>query len=107
MAQNTSVTLYDTYWTIRGLEEFQAMFGRQPLDWASSIIGTDSELAQEFTLEMQNELGRVVRHFGEGRLNPSTIACILAEIEKTLASRHGVTLEESPVTRRGPGTRNI
>lgn len=79
---------YDTYWTIRGWEEFEVMFGRKPLACftdAGDVTAECRELAAD-------EFAKIVSRFGEGRLNPSTIACMIAEVEKKLALRHGITL---------------
>lgn len=97
--RSTCVSFYDTYWTIRGWEEFEVMFGRKPLDWIGSLGSKVPDLAQEFEAEIEKEFRKTVIHFGEGRLNPSTVACVLAEIEQTVASRHGVTLPVSPTIR--------
>ena len=75
------------------------MFGRKPFDWLAGLETGAPDLMDEFTALMDAEFTRTVIHFGEGRLNPSTIACILAEIERTLATRHGVTLPDSPAAR--------
>lgn len=90
----TCVPFYDTYWTFRGMQEFETLFGRRPL----SGLGTDeghNSLGDEFSELLAAELRRVVIHFGEGRLNPSTIACVMAEVEQTVAHRRGITLLDS------------
>ncbi|MDT7786730.1 MAG: hypothetical protein QOF58_5149 [Pseudonocardiales bacterium] len=77
----------DTYWTIRGWEEFEVMFGRKPL----ACFTDAGDLTTECRELAADEFAKTVDRFGEG-LNPSTIACMIAEIEKKLADRHGITL---------------
>jgi HNH endonuclease len=74
------VPLYDTYWSIRGTFEFEQMFGRLPfagIDLSESQL----ELAENWFRE---EMRNTAIHFGEGRMNPSTIACVLAKVEERL-----------------------
>jgi HNH endonuclease len=91
----TCVPRYDMYWVSRGWDEFEVMFGRAPFGWAT---GAGLQLLQEWTAMLRAELRRAVGQFGEGHLNPSTIACMMAEIEQQLADQHGVVIIES-----GPG----
>lgn len=101
----TGVPLYGTYWTIRGWEEFQIMFGRMPLDWIAGLGADASALRDEFYDELGREFEKTTVHFGEGRLNPSTIACVIAEVERILAARYGVVLP--PATRIRDGLMGI
>lgn len=73
---------YDTYWTIRGLKEFELVFGRKafgqiegkkiPSDMLVSVVGD----------LLRDHMKRTSIHFGEGRLNPATIAWLIAQIER-------------------------
>lgn len=91
----TCVPFYDTYWTNRGLEEFKTMFGRLPFDWATkSGIDTES-IVSDYAATLDEEIKRSIIHFGEGRLNPSSIASITAEVEQRIADKHNVILEAS------------
>ncbi|WP_337661837.1 hypothetical protein [Actinoalloteichus sp. AHMU CJ021] len=86
------MSFYDTYWTYRGYEEFETMFGRKPFSWAAGADTLDEdELHDQFHILFQREYDRVVNHFGQGRLNPATIACLIAEVERGIANEHGVT----------------
>jgi len=81
--RTTCVPLYDLYWTTRGIHEFEKMFGRKP--FASPDFST---VAKEKVLKLlSEEMRKTAIHFGEGRLNPSTIASIFALIEERL-TRH-------------------
>jgi ribosomal protein L37E len=79
----TCVPLYDTFWTMRGMQEFEEMFGRKPF----ATPKFDS-IAEEQAVELlRKEMRRVTHHFGEGRLNPSTIASIFALIEERITGQ--------------------
>lgn len=77
----TCMSFYDLYWTARGAEEFEEMFGRPPFSGPDFSTGLVSQ-AQEL---LGTEISRAVIHWGEGRLNPSTIASIFALVEERLA----------------------
>jgi len=81
--KSTSTSFYDTYWVMRGLQEFEKIFKR------SAFEGLDcANITQEKVLSLlKKEMGKTIVHFGEGRLNPSTIAAILRGIEKALTKR--------------------
>lgn len=76
--RNNGTPFYDTYWTIRGTQEFENMFKRKP--FAGISVPENEELREMLRQEMQ----KAIVHFGEGRVNPSTIACIMAELEARL-----------------------
>lgn len=99
----TCVPLYDTYWTTRGWEEFEMMFGRKPLQCFREAGVPSRELADEYAALLENEFTRAVIHFGEGRLNPSSIACVIAEAEKKLALRYEIKLPDPPTARARQG----
>ena len=76
----TGVSFYDTYWTQRGMEEFEKMFKRKPF---SSLDA--GKVGPDMVLELLwSEMCKTIIHYGEGRLNPSAIACVLAEVEEKL-----------------------
>ena len=81
--RSTCVPFYDLYWTTRGIHEFEKMFGRKPL--TSSDFNSVSE--KEALDLLREEMQKVTIHFGEGRLNPSTIASIFALLEEKLTGR--------------------
>ncbi|WP_186763171.1 HNH endonuclease [Lentzea tibetensis] len=91
----TCLPFNDMYWTNRGQEEFETMFGRTPLDWADALDLDAGALQAEFNTLLRTEFSRAVIHFGEGRMNPSTIACVLAEVELQLAAQHDVAITNS------------
>jgi HNH endonuclease len=76
----TCVPFYDLYWTTRGVEEFEKMFGRKPF----TSIEFDP-VSENNALELlREEIKKATIHFGEGRMNPSTIASIFALIEERI-----------------------
>jgi len=87
----TRTESYDTYWTIRGWEEFEVIFGRKPL----ACFTEAGDLAAECRDLAAHEFAKTIGDVGENRLNPSTIACMIAEVEKKLAQRHGITLPDA------------
>jgi hypothetical protein len=88
----TCVSFYDLYWTARGAEEFEEMFGRPPFTGPAF----PKEVETEALRLLRTEIGRAVVHWGEGRLNPSTIASIFALVEEKLTG-----LQIAPPTSSG------
>jgi hypothetical protein len=76
--RTTCVPFYDLYWTTRGIEEFEKIFGRKPF----TSPDFDAILEEEALEILREEMRKATVHFGEGRMNPSTIASILALIEE-------------------------
>ena len=78
-----AVPFYGTFWTLRGMQEFEIMFGRKPFS------ELDTELVSEDSIK--EAVGSAIRsstiHFGEGRMNPSTIACVLHQVEEAIINR--------------------
>jgi hypothetical protein len=79
----TCSSLYDIYWTQRGFEEFEKMFGRKPFSELDESQASTNEAVEL----LRDELRNTTIHYGEGRLNPSTIACVIAEIEEKLGQK--------------------
>lgn len=89
----TCVPFYDTYWIVRGVFEFEQMFGRLPFENLQTTEKSKSKVEKLF----REELSNVTIHFGEGRINPSTIACVFARVEEKLIGR----LPDSPKVQWG------
>lgn len=79
----TCVPFYDSYWTIRGSFEFEQMFGRLPF----TEIKLNELQKQLIKKILEEEIENATIHFGEGRMNPSTIACIFARVEERLTGK--------------------
>lgn len=73
--------LYETYWTMRAIEEFQKLFNRKPgsilIDYAEQN-GLHAEDASSRYEKASAELHRqAVLHWGQGHVNPATAACVM------------------------------
>lgn len=81
--RTTCTPLYDFYLMIRGIQEFEKMFGRKP------FINTDLIQINRGLLDqlVGEEMDKAIIHFGVGRLNPSTIASVLALIEERMTGK--------------------
>lgn len=81
--RTSCVPFYDMYWTTRGVEEFQQMFGRRPFEGPGF-----AEVTEERGLALlREEIRKATIHFGEGRMNPSTIASIFGLIEERITGQ--------------------
>jgi hypothetical protein len=81
--RTTCVPFYDLYWTTRGVQEFEKMFGRKPF----TTLAVDPVSEEDALGLLREEIKKAIVHFGEGRMNPSTIASIFALIEERI-TRH-------------------
>jgi len=68
-------TFYNTMWTIAGMAEFEKLFGYPP------FANTTGITPEEMTKEISSAIENTIIHFGEGKLNVATIACVLKEVE--------------------------
>ena len=72
------VSLYNTYWTIRGVKEYEEVYKENPIQTMRRLnVKTDA-----FDKFLKQQMNFVTIHFGEGRLNPSTIAGIFRSFIK-------------------------
>jgi len=74
------------YWTMRALAMFEQMFGRAPGGYGSGI--RDIETAATFNDRLLEIVSDAAIHWGDGYPNPATLACLIAEAEKSLADGH-------------------
>jgi len=80
-----ATSTYETYWTERGLREYELIFKRKPFSGVR-----DSKLFEKsIRTAMRRHLRSAIVHFGEGRLNPSTIAWVISSVEKDLFDAAG------------------
>jgi hypothetical protein len=75
-AQRTA--LYDSYWTIRGMKEYFDIY-KERIEESMARLNIQPKDFQEFLKEQTKS---ITIHFGEGRLNPSTIAGIMRSFIK-------------------------
>jgi hypothetical protein len=76
--RSNSGSTYDSFWTQKGFEEYERMFERK----AFSEIEESDEALIKLKALLKKEMNNTVAHFGEGGLNPSTIACLIHKIEE-------------------------
>ncbi|GAB3246270.1 HNH endonuclease [Chitinimonas naiadis] len=75
-----AVPYYDTYWFKRAEAEFTLIYGRKPM----SDVGENAINREILYTAIQQKLSETSIHFGEGRLNPSTLAWLLFQAEQAL-----------------------
>ncbi|MBC3926636.1 HNH endonuclease [Undibacterium sp. CY21W] len=71
---------YGTYWQVRGLREFELIYKRKPFERLIVSDDFDSRLkatAARFT-------GTTSTHWGQGKMNPATVAWLIRQVEKEL-----------------------
>ncbi|MDK3157118.1 HNH endonuclease signature motif containing protein [Kamptonema cortianum] len=66
----------------RAIVEFEHMFGRRPFE------GMGEDAISKARDEVIKIFDSTIVHWGEGRRNPSTLACIFAKIEESLTGLH-------------------
>ena len=71
-------SFYDTYWTIRGIKEYDNIYSEKMEDAVNRLQITP----EKFKAFLDKQANFVTIHFGEGRLNPSTIASMIRSFIK-------------------------
>ena len=92
--KSTCVPQYGTFLVSRGIQEFHRMFGKYPF----SSLSVDEIKSSAFTQILDEEIKQTVIHWGQGRRNPSTLACIYARTEERFTNR---TLSPVPLSSDG------
>jgi HNH endonuclease len=69
-----AVPFYDTEWIVSGLEEYQRLFGKNPL------TDLDAFDVSKLKRTIKKFRQQAIIHFGEGRPNPSTLAWVIAKV---------------------------
>ena len=73
---------YDSSLYYRAVIEFEHMFGRRPFE------GLTEDQLRSAREEVKRIIGSTIVHWGEGRRNPVTLACIFARTEEVLTGVH-------------------
>jgi hypothetical protein len=77
--------LYDTYWTARAIEEFEKLFNRKPgsilIDYAVQNGLREKDASRRWDTALDESLRQAIRHWGQGRMNPATSACVIHTAE--------------------------
>ena len=72
--------LYETFLVSRGIQEFIRMFGRYPF----VELEADELNSPKFSATLKKEIDKTIIHWGQGRRNAATLACIYARTEETI-----------------------
>ena len=67
---------YDSSLYFRAIIEFEHMFGRKP------FVGMTDQDIQQADVFIKDAIRSTIIHWGEGRRNPATLACIFATVEE-------------------------
>jgi HNH endonuclease len=73
-----AVPFYGTYWQERGFKEYELIFGEKPF---LGLTHSD-ELMQSATKILKELFPKTSRHWGQGKLNPSTVAWVLRQVDQ-------------------------
>lgn len=95
--RKTCVPFYDTFWTWRALKEYEQMFGGPPLsrfDESAFSANREGLIRKRFEELLRQMLTQAIIHYGEGRLNPSTLACVVHMAEEQLAKEFADTIHQ-------------
>lgn len=70
---------YGMYWYERGLREYEFIFGKKPL----AEVKEDSEvILPRLNQAIAKYIQETSTHWGQGKINPSTIAWLLYQVER-------------------------
>lgn len=72
-----AVSYYGTYWYERGLREYEFIFKRRPLEGCEE----DESLLPKLRAAVAQYITNTSTHWGQGKLNPATIAWLLWRVE--------------------------
>jgi hypothetical protein len=72
-----AVPYYGEFWMNRAIQEFELIFGRKPFSSTDQSKVDPQSLHHSIAQHMLS----VTHHFGEGKLNPSTLAWLLRQLE--------------------------
>ena len=86
-AQKTD--FYDTYWQIRGAKEYEIIY-KETIEEAFCKCGVGINEMDKINTEIKSAMEGTIIHFGEGRLNPSTIAGIIKKVITNLEKSNSV-----------------
>lgn len=76
-----AVSFYGTYWQERGWREYEFIYGRKPFEGAKD----PEALLPLFRVALKKYMKQVATHWGQGKLNPATVAWLLRQLEAEVA----------------------
>ncbi|MCV6636236.1 HNH endonuclease signature motif containing protein [Candidatus Albibeggiatoa sp. nov. NOAA] len=74
-----AVSFYGSYWYSRGLQEFEFIYGRKPL--SRFFEKNESSLLPKLNTIISKYMNQTNTHWGQGQINPATIAWLLRQVE--------------------------
>jgi hypothetical protein len=69
---------YGTYWYQRGLQEYEFIFGKKPF----AEVSNASSVAAKFHTAIARYIKQTSTHWGQGKMNPATMAWLLWQVEQ-------------------------
>jgi HNH endonuclease len=84
-----AASVYGTYWYNRGLNEYKFLFGTEPF----VDVNHAALLLPELRIAIERYVRQTSTHWGQGKLNPATIAWLLRQVVRE--ARH----EAEPIVR--------
>ncbi|WP_033410229.1 HNH endonuclease signature motif containing protein [Rudaea cellulosilytica] len=73
-----AVACYGTYWQERGFREYEFIFREKPF---AGITHSD-ELLQKASDLLKELFPRTSKHWGQGKINPATVAWVLRQVDQ-------------------------
>jgi hypothetical protein len=77
-----AVEFYGTYWYERGFKEYEYIFGKKPF----SEVENPEIFMPEIQLAMKTYISKTSTHWGQGKINPATVAWLFHKLETELAT---------------------
>ena len=74
-----AVPFYGTYWQQRGIREYELIFGEKPFVGLSH----SDELMERVKAVLKELFSRTSTHWGQGKINPSTWAWVMRQVDQT------------------------
>ena len=87
--QAYSVPLYDTFWTLQGMKEYEKIYGISFREELKNREVTEKERGELEEL-VKNQFDKVSVHYGDPYYNVATFAGIFRMVLKEYDSRHGI-----------------
>ncbi len=73
-----AVSFYGTYWYKRGFREYEFIYGKKPL----AEISEAASLIPKVNAAIERYIKQTSTHWGQGKMNPATIAWLLRQVEQ-------------------------
>src|SRR5439155_6535222 len=77
-----AVSFYGTYWHQRGFREYEFIYGKKPF----AELPDEASLLPRFRAAIAKYIKQTSTHWGQGKLNPATVAWLLRQAEQEARS---------------------